>query len=298
MFLNHHRYFWVMDVVPVCELKYTPGSHFNIDTLPGMINYTTPVQKNGRTLKLENGMRIMFAPHTVDRFTQTVTGTTVFTATVTGAHSIDVFLNNVRQKEGIHYTLNKSAGVVTFGTAPALTQEIEIHTHYSHSATDDFANQAIYIVDGVGDPDGIRLTKQFERGQYEGKQGKRVWLNITTYSSQEPAGFDADDASFDFRPYDLREHRMTTRDYTCEQRYSPDQSAWARSNLWVHEETISAMLTYQGITDNIYAIPDSPVVKADPIPTTTSGFGAKVEEIEGAGDSPDLSYFASLANED
>ena len=254
MFLNHHRYFWVMDVVPVCELKYTPGSEFNIDTLPGMINYTTPVQKNGRTLKLENGMRVMFAPHTVDRFTQTVTGTTVFTATVTGAHSIDVFLNNTRLEETTHYTLNKSTGVVTFGTAPALTQEIEIHSHYSHSATDDHANQAIYIIDGVGDPDGIRLTKQFERGQYEGKQGKRVWLNITTYSSQEPAGFDADDASFDFRPYDLREHRMTTRDYTCEQRYSPDQSAWARSNLWVHEETISAMLAYQGITDNIYAI--------------------------------------------
>lgn len=254
MFLNHHRYFWVMDVVPVCELKYTPGSEFNIDTLPGMINYTTPVQKNGRTLKLENGMRVMFAPHTVDRFTQTVTGTTVFTATVTGAHSIDVFLNNTRLEETTHYTLNKSTGVVTFLTAPALTQEIEIHSHYSHSATDDHANQAIYIIDGVGDPDGIRLTKQFERGQYEGKQGKRMWLNITTYSSQEPAGFDADDASFDFRPYDLREHRMTTRDYTCEQRYSPDQSAWARSNLWVHEETISAMLAYQGITDNIYAI--------------------------------------------
>ena len=42
----------------------------------------------------------------------------------------------------------------------------------------------------------------------------------------------------------------------------------------------------------------SPVVKVDPTPTKTSGFGAKVEEIEGTGDSPDLSYFASLANED
>ena len=42
----------------------------------------------------------------------------------------------------------------------------------------------------------------------------------------------------------------------------------------------------------------SPVVKADPIPTKTSGFGAKIEEIKESGDSPDLSYFASLANED
>ena len=41
----------------------------------------------------------------------------------------------------------------------------------------------------------------------------------------------------------------------------------------------------------------SPVVKADPEPPAKSGFGAKIKERE-SGDSPDLSYFASLANED
>ena len=43
---------------------------------------------------------------------------------------------------------------------------------------------------------------------------------------------------------------------------------------------------------------NSPVVKVDPEPAKTSGFGAKIEELEGAEDSPDLSYFASLASED
>jgi len=42
----------------------------------------------------------------------------------------------------------------------------------------------------------------------------------------------------------------------------------------------------------------SPVVKADPPTPTKSGFGAKIEEIEESGESPDLSYFAALANED
>ena len=41
----------------------------------------------------------------------------------------------------------------------------------------------------------------------------------------------------------------------------------------------------------------SPVVKEDPTPPQKSGFGARVEEIE-EGDSPDLSFFASLASED
>ena len=43
---------------------------------------------------------------------------------------------------------------------------------------------------------------------------------------------------------------------------------------------------------------NSPVVKVDPEPAKTSGFGAKIEELEGAEDSPALSYFASLASED
>jgi len=42
----------------------------------------------------------------------------------------------------------------------------------------------------------------------------------------------------------------------------------------------------------------SPVVKADPPAPTKSGFGAKIGEIEESGESPDLSYFAALANED
>ena len=39
--------------------------------------------KNGRTLTLENGMRLKFAPHTVDRFTQTNSANTTFTSTIT-----------------------------------------------------------------------------------------------------------------------------------------------------------------------------------------------------------------------
>ena len=42
----------------------------------------------------------------------------------------------------------------------------------------------------------------------------------------------------------------------------------------------------------------SPVVKADPPTPTKSGFGAKIQEVEESGESPDLSYFAALANED
>jgi len=254
MFINYHRYYWVLDVLPPCELQYT--SIFDMDTVNGETSYTTPVMKNGKTLTLENGMRIKLAPHTVDRFTQTNSANVTFTATVQNGvnDSLQVYKNNVRQTVTTDYTYNATTGVVTFTTAPALNEEVEIHTYYSYSTSGTYENDAILIVDGVGDPNGIVLTTQFSPGQYEGKQGKRVWCNITTYSAQEPSGFDADQYSFDFRKFDLREHRMTTRDYTVEQRQSPDQSAWSRSNLWVHEETIKNVLIYQAVTDDVYTL--------------------------------------------
>ena len=253
MFINYHKYYWVLDVLPPSPLQYT--SLFDIDTIIGQIQYTTPTQKNGRVLTFENGMRVKFAPHTVDRFTQTVVGNTTFTATVNGGHEF-IFKNNQPVLTS-DYTFVQATGVLTMNTAPTVNDEIEIHTNYAGSVGNAYFNDAVYIVDGVGSKAGIKLTEQFKPGQYEGQQGKRVWFNITTYSSQEAAEFDSDKFAFDFKPYDLREHRMTTRDYLVEERFSIDQSAWARSNLWVHEQTIANSLIYDGyanVRDDLYAL--------------------------------------------
>ena len=114
MFLNYHRYFWVLDVLPPCELQYT--SYVDIDNIIGLVEYTTPTMKNGRTLTFENGMRIKLAPHTVNRFTQTVNGNTTFTATVTSAARVFVFVNNTRIDKSA-FTYNSSTGVVTLTVA-------------------------------------------------------------------------------------------------------------------------------------------------------------------------------------
>ena len=92
------------------------------------------------------------------------------------------------------------------------------------------------------------------------------------------------------------EHSL--KEFTDLKNFKSYEDLSTRLNLVLNKASRPVVRSNEEETDNIYAIPDSPVVKADPTPTTTSGFGAKVEEIEGAGDSPDLSYFASLANED
>ncbi len=255
MFINYHRYYWVLDVLPASKLQCT--SSFDIDTIIGETTYTTPVQKNTRALTFENGMRVKFDPHTIDRFTQSSAVNTTFTATVANAETLKVYKNNVLQTFITHYTYDSVSGVVTFVTAPAVNEEVEIHTFYSKSTSGNYAVGDTYIVDGVGEPGGIKLTKQFTSGQIEGSYGDRTWINHTVYSSQEPSEFDSDRFAFDKRPFDLQEYKMTTRDYVVEQRYSEDQSAWARSNLWVHEQTIANSLIYDGyanVQDNVYAI--------------------------------------------
>ena len=252
MFINYHKYFWLLDTLPPASIKATSTDIIDIDTLIGEVNYTTPALSTSNTLALQNGMRIRFMPTQIDRFTQSSSGNTTFTATVTTAQTLKVYKNNLLQTLTTHYSYNSATGVVTFATAPALTDEIEIHTFYSKSTSGNYPVGDIYIVDGVGDANGIKLTRQFISGQVEGSYSDRVWINHTVYSSQEPTGFDETASSFDFRPFDLQEYKMTTRDYVVEQRYSADQSAWARSNLWVHEDTARAIITFENLVDTDY----------------------------------------------
>ena len=253
MFINYHNYFWLVDILPPCSIKPTQANPIDIDTLVDDLYYTTPTLSTGNTLELMNGMRVRFMPTQIDRFTQTVPGNQIFTATVNQANTVKVYKNNqLLENIPSNYTYNTAGGVVIFAVAPAVNDEIEIHSFYAYSSSNDYAVGDIYIVDGVGDEGKIRLTKQFTSGQVEGTYSTRNWLNHTVYSSQEPKGFDEDGTSFEFDPYDIREWRMTTRDYVVEKRYSQDVSAWARSNLWIHETAAQAVVNFEGLDQSEY----------------------------------------------
>ncbi len=254
MFVNHQKYFWLVDVIPPCEIKGKPNFNIDIDDAIGETTYTYTNLFDGKDLTLQDGMRIVFSPTDITRRIQTVVGNATFTAGMAnGAVRVKVFLDNVLLAPST-YSYNNTTGVVTLNTAPALQQEVEIHTYYATSNSGTNNIDEIYIVDNVGQPGGIKFTKQFDAGIAAGQYGKRQWVNVTVYNNQEPSGFDADDSSFDFRPYDLREHRLTTRDYLVEQRCSTDQSAWARSNLWIHEDAAQAMLTFSGLDSSTYLL--------------------------------------------
>ena len=257
MFINYQKYFWTVDVLPPCSIKPTSSDVIDIDTIFDDVYYTTPTLSTNNTLELMNGMRIRFMPTQIDRTLQTVLGNQTFNATVVQGNVVKVYKNNQLVEDiPSNYTYNSASGVVTFVTAPAVDDEIEIHTFYAYSTSGNYAVGDIYIVDGVGSNEGIKLTKQFTSGQVEGTYSKRNWMNRTVYSSLVPTEFDAAGTSFDFTPYDLSEFRMTERDYVVEQRWSTDQSAWARSNLWIHETAALAVVAFENLDQSTY-LPDN-----------------------------------------
>ena len=90
--------------------------------------------------------------------------------------------------------------------------------------------------------------------------------------------------------------QYSLKEFTDLKNFKSYEQLSARLNLVLNKSTKATVQSNE--EDEELVGFDSPVVKADPTPTKTSGFGAKIEEIEESGDSPDLSYFAALANED
>ena len=90
--------------------------------------------------------------------------------------------------------------------------------------------------------------------------------------------------------------QYSLKEFTDLKNFKSYEDLSARLNLVLNKSTRPVVQSNEE-DENIVPL-DSPVVKADPPTPTKSGFGAKIEEIEESGDSPDLSYFAALANED
>jgi len=251
MYTNYHRYFWAVDVVPVIDIIPAASDPITIDDIVGKFEYTTPTLSNGKTLTLKNGMRIRFESIDIERTHQSVAGNKVFTSPISNPLEYKVYLNNFKQTEGVDY--NKiSATEYEFVTAPAVGDEIEIHAFWVNSGT--YRKEEVYIVDGVKRPEGIKFTKQFTPVDGVENYGKRVWFNQTIYSGKQPTKFDEEGESFEFKPFDLRELKIQTREYTCEERWAQDQSAWARSNLWMSQDTIETICEFTDDDPSLYTI--------------------------------------------
>lgn len=60
MFVNYINYYWIEDVIPVCEVRPTDENMVYIDQIINSPNYVTPILQNGKSFEFVDGMRISF----------------------------------------------------------------------------------------------------------------------------------------------------------------------------------------------------------------------------------------------
>jgi hypothetical protein len=250
MFVNYHKYFWLVDNLPVIDIIPSSTDPITIDNIQGKFEYTTPLLEDNTQLVFKNGMRVRFAHVNRTQVYQTVSSNTTFTSPISNPSTRKVYLNNQLQTQGTDY-ITTAPDTIDFVVAPAVGDEIEIWCYWADGANFEVDN--VYIVDGVGTESGIKLIEQFQAVPTVENYGDRTWFNQTIYSGRVPTPFDGDNDSFEFTPYDLRELVLQEREYTVEQRWSEDQSAWARGNLWVKEDVVNYICDYLNVDVKDYA---------------------------------------------
>ena len=134
---------------------------------------------------------------------------------------------------------------------------------------------------------------------WKGANFKIKIQTIGGYWNYDKSEFDVPSTLGDFDDEKLEKiwkSQYSLKEFTDLKNFKSYEQLSARLNLVLNKSTKATVQSNE--EDEELVAFDSPVVKAAPTPTKTSGFGAKIEEIEESGDSPDLSYFAALANED
>ena len=127
MFTAYHNYFWLVDILPPCDIKPTSASPINVDHIVGAVHYETPTTSIGKKLNLYNGMRIRFMPTVVQQFTQSGNTNIVFSLTNPIVGSIDVWKNNVLQTLNTDYTI--VGQTVEFTSAPTTVIKFKLMLH-------------------------------------------------------------------------------------------------------------------------------------------------------------------------
>ena len=134
---------------------------------------------------------------------------------------------------------------------------------------------------------------------WKGANFKIKIQTIGGYWNYDKSEFDVPSTLGDFDDEKLEKvwkSQYSLKEFTDLKNFKSYEDLSSRLNIVLNKSTRPVVQTNE--EDEELAPLTSPVVKADPPAPTKSGFGAKIKEVEEAGDSPDLSYFAALANED
>ena len=263
-FINWSNYMWVAPQVPIIHLT---GSIISDTSAPinilndiiGKQYYTTPLQANGRTLSLKNGMRVSFKK-TVDG-RESINGTISESHIADGTNQLDFynevsgewgfskFLKVVVEVDGVVKTFGQNNDfefvaesiIWNAGSIPPVGSQVEL------TLTDYYVNadtvlqagsvntQRVFQVSGVGTPSGIKLLSQ----SHQDRQ--------TIYSTELTSLWDQTNLSWDELSWEGDILGINEKHYVTQESGAENRSAFSRTNVWLHKDTINETCNFLNI---------------------------------------------------
>ena len=261
MFTNFTSYYWLkFDPLPI-QLE---GAINVTSDIIGKLQYTTPVQPNGKTLTFHNGMKIYFInKNTITSLSgpnpgsgynngfyqnvplvgqdETVTGSGVrVNLTVSGGQVTSVVLIDGGQGYKVGDMLRASPGIIGAGslfsvTVTGITAPTVTPAEYV-SDPDPLADPKYYIVSGVGD--SIKLIPSIELDPR------------TSYTMLAYVPWDG--VNWDRKRWDTSEPAPIQKEYIVMERGARDQNPWSRTNKWYHVDAVKEVCEFLGVNSADY----------------------------------------------
>jgi hypothetical protein len=246
-FINWYDYFWLEEGMPA--INVTGGSqpeYYDIKRdIIGSRYYTLPVQRNGRSLELKNGMRLIFQQHpyqtsiAADEYKQYVsTGASVdaigFELTGYNKDYVGVSINGELKVENVDYRI--LGNEVYWITPPAAGDIVYIALDDYYLTKDEYKSPRIWQVEGVGTEQGIRLL------------GTTHLVTATVYSKVVQSKWDQTTIPWDRIEWDGDIQGINDKHYILQKVGAENRNAHSRVNVWYHRDTIQTLADYLGLS--------------------------------------------------
>lgn len=263
-FINWSNYMWIAPQIPIVHLSgpVISDSSTTINILNDIIGkqyYTTPLQANGRALSLKNGMRVSFKKTVSGR--ESVDGTITEEHVADGTNQLD-FYNEVSGEfgyskfikvdvtvDGVTKTVGQNNDfefvaesiIWNAGSIPAAGAQVilTLNDYYVNAdevvQTGSVNTQRVFQVSGVGSPSGIKLLSATH-------QDRR-----TVYSTELTSLWDQTNLSWDELSWEGDILGINEKHYVVQENGAINRSAFSRTNVWVHKDTINEICNFLNI---------------------------------------------------
>lgn len=255
-FLNWSNYYWIEEGIPSVNITGgTQAQYYDIGRdIVGSRYYTLPVQRNGRSLELKNGMRLIFQQHPYQTSiaadesisyvsTGAVTDSLNFELLGYDKQLIGVSVNGVLQVQGTDYSIYGNE--IQWITRPTADDNIYVFLADYYLTRDDYKQMRVWQVEGVGSEEGIRLL------------GRSHQITNTVYSKITQGLWDQTAIPWDRIEWDGDISGINAKHYVLQKVGAENRNAHSRVNVWYHKDTIHTLAVFLDIPFDDIAKPSS-----------------------------------------